>query len=95
MSSFLENIKAAIIPILQNGGVMRASMFGSYARGDETGESDVDILVELPKGKSLLDLIDMEHKLKDRLGKNVDLVTYASVHPRLKTYIDQDQIPLL
>lgn len=84
-----------IVPILKYEGVLRSSLFGSYARGEETENSDLDILVELPKGKSLLDLIDIENKIKDILGKNVDLITYASVHPLLKKNIERDQISIL
>jgi predicted nucleotidyltransferase len=51
--------------------------------------------VELPKGSSLLDLIDLEMKLKKALGRKVDLLTYNSINPLLKPYIQKDQIQIL
>ena len=95
MSENIKKIRDKIVPVLKREGVLRSSLFGSYARGEETESSDLDILVELPKGKSLLDLVDIENKIRDILGKNVDLVTYTSVHPLLKKSIEKDQISLL
>ncbi len=76
-------------------GVIRSSLFGSYVRGDNKEDSDIDILVELPKGKSLLDLVGLEQKLEDVLGKEVDLLTYKSMSPYLKEYINNSQIQIL
>ncbi|MBI4268316.1 nucleotidyltransferase family protein [Candidatus Uhrbacteria bacterium] len=95
MSEKIKRIKEAIIPILRKEGVLRSAVYGSFARGEETEDSDLDLLVELKKGKSLLDLVDLEYKLTDALGRDVDVVTFASVHPRLKKRIEEDQIPLL
>jgi uncharacterized protein len=55
----------------------------------------VDILVELPKGSSLLDLIHIQLQLEDELGKKVDLITFKGIKPRVKPYIDKDQIYIL
>jgi uncharacterized protein len=91
----IQQITSKILPILKEEGVLRSSLFGSYFRGDYNDDSDIDLLVELPKGKSLLDLVDLEMKLEDVLGKKVDLVTYKSVSPYLKEYIQKDQIQIL
>lgn len=53
------------------------------------------MLVELPKGKSLLDLVGLEMKLEETLGKKVDLLTYKSISPYLKEYIQRDQVQIL
>lgn len=95
MKANLEYIKSQIIPVLKKAGVVRSSIFGSYARGEETKDSDVDILIEFSRGKSLLDLVGLEQDLEQILDKKVDVVTYKSVNPRLKKYIDEDQIQIL
>jgi len=91
----IEKIKDQILPILKQAGVKRSSLFGSYARGDQARGSDIDILVELPRGSSLLDLIGLEMDLKKAVGKKVDLLTYNSINLLLKDYIQRDQIRIL
>lgn len=95
MKSNIEEIKRRIIPILKEAGVTRSSLFGSVAQGEAREESDIDILVELPKNKSLFDLADLEIKLEKRLNKKVDLLTYNSIHPLLKRYILKDRLPII
>lgn len=95
MSPKLDNIKNKVLPVLKDAGVIRSSIFGSYARGEENEESDVDVLVELPKGKSLLDLVRLQRKLGEVLVKKVDLLTYNSISPLIKNYIQRDQVQIL
>lgn len=95
MNAILEDIKKKALPALREAGVLRSSLFGSYARGDNNESSDIDILVELPKGKSYLDLVGLEMNLKEVLGKDVDLVTYNSISPYLKDYILKNQVQIL
>lgn len=95
MNEKIDTIRQIILPILLQEGVLRSSLFGSFARGDDDQDSDIDVLVELPQGKSLLDLIALEQRLEDVLGRDVDVVTYNSINPRLKQYIDKDQIQIL
>ncbi len=91
----LDTIKNKALPLLKEAGVVRSSLFGSYVRGEETESSDIDMLIEFPKGKSLLDLVRLERKLGEVLGKKVDLVTYNSVSPLLKGYIFKDELQIL
>lgn len=95
MKGNLEKIKNEAIPILKEAGVIRSSLFGSYVKGENTKDSDLDILIEFPKGKSLLDLVRLQRKLEVHLGKKVDLLTYNSIHPLLKEYIQRDQFLIL
>ena len=76
-----------MIPILKEKGVIRSALFGSYAQGEATPDSDVDVLVELPDGKDLMDLVDLQFALEERLQKKVDVLTYNSVNQLLKPYI--------
>ncbi len=95
MTTALKNVTDKVLPVLKEAGVIKSSLFGSYVRGDYTTTSDVDILVELPKGNSLLDLVRLEKKLEEALGKKVDLLTYKSVHPLLKDHIGKNQLQIL
>lgn len=91
----LEEIKKKVVPILKEADVKKAALFGSYVRGDNTSKSDIDILVDLPRGKTLLDLIELEDNLEEKLKKKVDVVTYNSIDPSLKNYILQSQYTVL
>lgn len=95
MDADIDQIKDKVLPILKEAGVTRSSLFGSYVRGENTEDSDIDILVELPKGKSLFDLADLREKLEEALGKETDVVTYNSLHPLLRERILKEQVRIL
>lgn len=82
-----DQIISIIKPILQKYGVIKSDLFGSYARGDFNDQSDVDILVDIPKGTSLFDLIYLKEDLEKSLAKKVDIVTYRSVNKHVSKYI--------
>ena|SRR3989338_8819803 len=84
-----------VISLLKKNGVIRASVFGSFARRENKKTSDIDILVKLKGGKTLLDLISIERKLKNRLKRKIDLLTYDSIHPSLKENILKEKISLI
>ena len=78
--------------ILFSYGVKKAALFGSYARNQQTKESDIDILVELGNKKlSLLDYVGLKLDLEKSLGRKVDLVQYKTIKPSLKTFILKDE----
>lgn len=77
---------------LEKLGVKSLSIFGSFARGEERPDSDVDILVEF-EGRATFDrYIDTKFYLEELLGRKVDLVTPKAIKPRMKPYIMQDLI---
>ncbi len=90
-----ESMVAVIVSILRKHDVQRASLFGSYARGEAGQDSDIDILVDLPASKSLLDLVDLKLDLEDTLARQVDVVTYRSLHPRIKETVLKDEVVLM
>ena len=79
--------------VTQYGG-SNIRIFGSTARGDVTDSSDLDILIKLEPGRSLLDLIAMKQDLEDILGCKVDIVTEAGLSPYLKDNILKEAVPL-
>lgn len=91
MKITIQSIKQKATPILKRYGVSRASLFGSIVRCEEKNESDIDILVEPPKGMTLFNFASMKLDLEKCLKKQVDVITYRSVHPLLKKYILADQ----
>lgn len=95
MRTDLSQIKSSILPILKQAGVKRSSLFGSYVRGEARKGSDIDILVELPKGKSLFDFIDLQIQLEEVLGRKVDLGEYSTIKPRLKEYILKEAVQII
>ena len=91
MDERLEEIRRKILPILKKHGVTKAGVFGSFVRGESKEGSDLDVLVELPEGKSLLDLARLKIELEERLGMKVDVLTYNSIHPLLRDRILNEQ----
>ncbi len=77
-------------------GVKEIGIFGSYVRGEATGESDLDILVEFdPDAKiSLLEFVELENYLGDLLGLRVDLVEKSSLKPRIGKNILREVVNL-
>ena len=95
MSDQMQPVSERIIDILRKNGVKRASFFGSIVRGEMTEDSDVDLLVEFEGRRSLLDLAHLKNELEDAINRRVDLLTYKSLHPRLKDRILAEQVPII
>ena len=88
----IQTIKTKAIPILESQGIVKAAIFGSHATGKAKPNSDVDLLIEFSGRKSLFDLVGLKLELEDVLKKNVDLLTYRSMHPPLRDIILKEQI---
>jgi len=71
----IEEVKRLIIPILIKYGVDKAYIFGSYARGEATSESDVDILIKRGKIRTLFELGGLYYELEEILSKSIDIMT--------------------
>lgn len=67
--------------------IAEIGIFGSYIRGEQKKESDIDILVEFSEPVSLLDLIGAENYIADLIGRKVDLVPREDIRPELKQVI--------
>jgi uncharacterized protein len=84
--------QAIILDLLKPLKPVKVGVFGSYARGENKEESDLDILVHLsyPNTISLLKLAGVEQNLQDALGIPIDLVTDKSISPYMLPYIEKD-----
>jgi predicted nucleotidyltransferase len=91
----IAEIKKRITPVLKKYGIKKASLFGSIVKGESTGDSDVDILVEMPETATLLELAALKIELEEILNKNVDVLTYDSLHHLLRDKILQEQEAVL
>lgn len=69
---------------LKKRGVQKIGLFGSYAKGKQRKDSDVDILIEIDNKLSILDLVKIKLILEKKLKKSVDLVEYDFIHPLIK-----------
>ena len=83
-----------ILAIAQRHGASNVRVFGSVARGEAGPDSDVDILVDLELGRSLLDHAQLQIDLEDLLGRNVDVLPSRGLRPHLRDRVLKEAIPL-
>lgn len=79
-----------LVEICRQNDVSRIGVFGSMARGEATEQSDIDLIVEFSKRKSLLALVALERQMSETLGRRVDLLTEAAISPYLRDTIMND-----
>jgi len=91
----IEEIKNKTAPVLKSHDVRHAGIFGSFARGEGAKESDLDILVELEGKKTLFDLVSLKMELEKVTQREVDVVEYCTIHPRLKERILKEQVVVI
>lgn len=94
MDSLIAREREAIARLAARFGAGNVRVFGSRARGDASPGSDLDLLVEMQSGRSLLDLIALERKLEALLGIDVDVLTSGSISPYLRDAIEREATPL-
>jgi hypothetical protein len=90
----LEANRQEILQIARQHGARNVRVFGSAARGEAGDGSDVDFLVEMEPGRSLLDLAALRNDLMDLLGREVDVVTEDSLYWLLRRKILREARPL-
>ena len=83
-----------ILRLAREHGARNVRVFGSAARGEETKDSDLDVLVEMEDGRSLVDHVALKQDLEELLGQKVDVVTEASLHPRMRDRVLREAVPL-
>lgn len=91
----ISEIKKIAVPILKQNGVSRASIFGSVASNNHHKNSDIDLLVDLDKGKSMIEFVALKLELENALNNKVDLVEYNYIKPALKDFILTNVVEIL
>jgi len=78
---------AALAQVCERNDIVRLRLFGSAARGEAGPDSDIDLLADFGRRKSLLDLVRIEQEFEQALGQPVDLITEAGLSPYLRPRI--------
>lgn len=95
MNTYLANLQTSeATKTYQKHGINYLGMFGSAARGEDNKDSDIDLLVDFNKTKTLFDLADIQFYFEGLLNKKIDLVTRKSLKKQLEPYIKQDLITI-
>ena len=90
----LKNRREEIIRLASMHGARNVRVFGSVARGEADEKSDIDFLVDMEQGRSLLDLGGLLMDLQDVLGREVDVVTERGLNPRIRDSVLKEAVVL-
>lgn len=90
----LRSKKEVLLSLAAKRGMKNVRVFGSVARGDERPDSDIDFLVDVEPGRSLLDLAGWVLDLEENLNTKVDVVTARSVSPYMRNAVLNEAILL-
>ena len=80
--------------LAETRGFTKLAIFGSFARGEGRTDSDIDLLIEAPKGTTIEELVDLRQTFTSILKRSVDLVTYKSLTPGIDDDIRREAILL-
>ena len=93
-SQALASHRDRVLALAAKSGAKNVRVFGSVAKGVDREGSDVDLLVDMPAGTSLLDIVGLQLDIADALGIKVDLCTERELHPVLRARILAEARPL-
>ena len=86
----IAQLRPVVLRITRTYGAKNVRIFGSFARGEQHKRSDVDLLVEMPRQSSLLDLAGLKVDLEEALKRKADVLTDDGIKPILRKYILAD-----
>jgi len=92
--SQVQQKKAEILRIAAAHGADNVRVFGSVVRGQSTTSSDLDLLVRMSPGRSLLDRIALKQDLEDLLDVTVDVINENALHPSIRQAVLEEGVPL-
>jgi len=90
----IDELRDKIIDTLKPWGVRKVALFGSVVRGEESSESDIDILVQFKEPIGLFALARLKRSLSEKLGRNVDLVTEGALSPYIRPFVEREEVVL-
>ncbi len=94
LAELVKEKRADILALAAKHGARNVRVFGSVARGDADQQSDIDFLVQMAPGCSLLDLGGLQYDLEQLLGCRVDVVTEQGLKARLREKILGEAVAL-
>ena len=94
IKELLKEKRDEILRIASKHGARNVRVFGSVARGEADEGSDVDLLVELEPGRSLMDHAALWLELQEALGRRVDVVSDRGIKPRIRERVLREAIPI-
>ncbi|MGD1084173.1 MAG: nucleotidyltransferase family protein [Verrucomicrobiota bacterium] len=92
--TLVQSKREQILELARKHGAVSLKLFGSIARGEETSSSDLDFVVEMEPGRSLLDLGGLQSDLEKLLGCAVDVVTVKGLRERLRARVLEEAVPV-
>lgn len=93
-SELLQIHRDAVLRIAASLGARNVRVFGSVLHGEDTEDSDVDLLVDMPRGTTLLDMVRLQNALEKELGVPVDVLTAYDLPVKLRARVLQEAKPL-
>jgi uncharacterized protein len=94
IADLVRSKRSEILHIAERHGATRVRLFGSVARGEAGEKSDVDFLVEMERGRSLLDRAALMLELENLLKRRVDVATERGLKESLRAEILREAVPL-
>jgi predicted nucleotidyltransferase len=93
-TDLLRSSRDRILQLAAHHGARNVRIFGSAVRGEAKPESDIDFLVDMEGGRSLLDLIELGQDLEELLHRKVEILTEGGLSPYLQERIHAEAVPL-
>ncbi len=90
----LDEIRSIVSEVAKQYGVKKVALFGSYSKNTQTPDSDIDLIIDKGDIKGLIMFNSFIYSLKDRLNKDVDVITYASLDNSLLKNSVTDEVIL-
>lgn len=94
VDELLRKKRDEILEVAARHGARNVRIFGSAARGEANDQSDVDFLVEMEPGRTLLDMGGLLMDLRELLGRDIDVVTERGLKPRIRARVLRDAVAL-
>ena len=86
-----KKLQKEIVEFLKQKGATKIELFGSYARGEEKENSDIDLIVDFDNKYGLMSFVAIKLDLEEKLHREIDLLTKESISPYILPYIEKDK----
>ncbi|MDA8382757.1 MAG: nucleotidyltransferase family protein [Betaproteobacteria bacterium] len=93
-SQALQRHREAVLQIAARLGARNVRVFGSVLHGEDTEASDLDLLVDVPRGTTLLDMVRLQNAIEKELGVSVDVLTALDLPAKFRDQVIQEARPL-